>query len=280
VQIKKMLAETVELAHHSPLATLVLACDASDSHVGGVLQQKDSRGALWPLGFFSVKLDSTQRKYSTFDRELLAIYLAIRHFRWCMEGRPLRVLTDHKPLTFAIHRQSDAWSARQQRQLSFMAEYTSDVQHVAGEKNVVADALSRPACVVLPAEGGKIDLKQMAVAQATCGQTQLWREKEHMQILQVDGAELLCGKSTGALRPIVPTTWRARVFHSVHGLAHTGTRATRRMLTSCYVWKNCSLDVVAWCRDCQKCARGKVTQQEHVPVEAIPVPAAAYSHVH
>jgi len=100
---KKLLVKAVELAHPDPRAQLVLACDASDSHVGGVLQQKDARGAMRPLGFFSVKLDKTQAKYSTFDRELLACYLSICHFLWCMEGRPLGVFTDHKPLTFALH---------------------------------------------------------------------------------------------------------------------------------------------------------------------------------
>ena len=68
--------------------------------------------------------------YSAFDRKLLALYAAIR--------------SDHKQLTFALHRQSDAWSARQQRHLSYVAEYTSDIRHVAGKENVVADCLSRP----------------------------------------------------------------------------------------------------------------------------------------
>jgi hypothetical protein len=37
------------------------------------------------------------------------------------------------------------WSARQQRHLSYIAEFTSDIQHVPGAANVVADTLSRPA---------------------------------------------------------------------------------------------------------------------------------------
>jgi len=278
--VKKKLEEAVELAHPDPHAPLVLAVDASNTHVGGVLQQRDRRGALRPLGFFSVKLDTAQRKYSAFDRELLACYLSIRHFRWCVEGRQLHVLTDHKPLTFALHRLSDAWSARQQRQLSFIAEYTSDVQHVAGKENVVADALSRPACAVLPAPEGKVDLEKLAVAQATCRESLLWRDRENVQVIQVGEAELLCDTSTGGLRPVVPSTWRKRVFKSVHELAHAGTRATRRMVSSRFVWKGCATDVGAWCKDCVQCARGKVTRQEQASTEAIPVPRAAFSHVH
>jgi len=64
---KKLLAQAVELAHPDPRAQLVMVCDASDSHVGGVLQQKDTRVAMRPLVFFSVKLDKAQVKYSTFD---------------------------------------------------------------------------------------------------------------------------------------------------------------------------------------------------------------------
>ena len=91
-----------------------------------------------------------------FDRELLACFLAIRHFRWCVEGRLLRVQSDHKPLGGSLHRMQDAWTARQQRQFSYVSEYTSEIEHVAGADNVVADALSRPTCTVLPSEEGRI----------------------------------------------------------------------------------------------------------------------------
>jgi hypothetical protein len=131
-EVKKKVVEAVELAHPSSGAALVLNVDASNTHVGAVLQQADDRGQLQPLGFFSVKLDQAQLKYSTFDRELLACFLAIRHFRWCVEGRELRVLSDHKPLAGALHRVGDAWSARQQRQLSFIGEYVTHIEHVAG----------------------------------------------------------------------------------------------------------------------------------------------------
>ena len=62
------------------------------------------------------------------------MYTAIWHYRWALEGRRLYVLSDHKLLTFALHRQSDAWSAlhrqsdvwsaRQQWHLTYVAQYT------------------------------------------------------------------------------------------------------------------------------------------------------------
>ena len=66
---KRALVAAVPLVHPAPRAVLSLAVDASDTHVGGVLQQQTVRG--WqPLAFFSAKLSIAEVKYSTFDREL------------------------------------------------------------------------------------------------------------------------------------------------------------------------------------------------------------------
>ncbi len=140
---KRALIAAVPLVHPAPQAVLSLAVDASDTHVGGVLQQQTVRG--WqPLAFFSAKLSIAEVKYSTFDRELLAAFSAIRHFRFLLEGRQFRLLTDHKPLVSAMVRVSPPWSARQQRHLAYISEFTTDIRHTPGTENVVADALSRP----------------------------------------------------------------------------------------------------------------------------------------
>ena len=106
------MVQATHLAHLGKKARLAMSVDASGTHIGAALQQEVSSGSLQPLGFFSRKLNTAEQKYSAFDRELLAVYAAIRHFRWALEGRRFYVLSDHKPLTFTLHRQSDAWSAR------------------------------------------------------------------------------------------------------------------------------------------------------------------------
>jgi hypothetical protein len=130
-----------------------LSVDASDSHVGGVLQQQVGSG--WkPLAFFSKKPAPAERKYSTFDRELLAAFSTIRHFRFLLEGRQFQLLTDHKPLVAAMVCVTPPQSARQQRHLAYISEFTTDLRHTPGSENVVADALSRPpAVVVVPTQG-------------------------------------------------------------------------------------------------------------------------------
>jgi RNase H-like domain found in reverse transcriptase len=61
-------------------------------------------------------------RYSTFDRELTAVFSALRHFCFMLEGRQFHIMTDHKPLVAAFRRVSPLWSARQQRQLAYIKE--------------------------------------------------------------------------------------------------------------------------------------------------------------
>ena len=77
--IKKLIAEATMLVHPHDSAPLSLFSDASDSAVGAVLQQWHN-GMWQPLAFFSKLLRKPELKYSTFDKELLALYLATRHF--------------------------------------------------------------------------------------------------------------------------------------------------------------------------------------------------------
>jgi hypothetical protein len=67
-----------------------------------------------------------------------------------LEGRAFTIYMNHKLLTTAINLASDPWTAQQCRQLAYVAEYTSDIRHIAGTSNVVADALSQPPVPLLP----------------------------------------------------------------------------------------------------------------------------------
>ena len=76
-QVKLSLSSAVKLhfLDTSPSTKFILTTDASDSAIGAVLQQLVGSD-LQPLALFSKKLQPAQTRYSTFDRELLAIYLA------------------------------------------------------------------------------------------------------------------------------------------------------------------------------------------------------------
>ena len=141
---KLLLSAVPELVHPQPKAAISLSVDASDTHIGAVLQQQLRDKSWAPLAFFSKKLSDAEKKYSAFDRELLAAFSSVRHFRFMLEGREFTIFTDHKPLTHALCRTSPPWSACQQRHLAYLAEFTNSIIHIPGKENVVADALSCP----------------------------------------------------------------------------------------------------------------------------------------
>ena len=80
VDSKTLLASSSLLVYPDSLSPVAIFTDVSDAAIGAVLQIK--RNGVWcPVAFFSQRLDKTQSKYATFDRELLAVYSAIRDFR-------------------------------------------------------------------------------------------------------------------------------------------------------------------------------------------------------
>lgn len=97
---KRLLSEGTLLAHPDSSAELAITTDASDVGIGAVLQQRKN-GNWQPLAFYSHKLKPSQQKYSPYDRELLAIYEAIRYFRHMIEARDFVVFTDHNMVTLA-----------------------------------------------------------------------------------------------------------------------------------------------------------------------------------
>jgi transposase InsO family protein len=70
------------------------------------------------------------------------------------------------------------------------------------------------------------------------------------------------------------------VFAAIHGLAHPGIRATRRLVSSRFVWRGCAANAAGWCRNCQTCQRGKVTRQPAAATKSIPGPERRFMHLH
>ena len=260
---KKALAEATLLSHPHHGAPLSITTDASDLAIGAVLQQFGNNS--WePLAYFSKKLQPSETKYSAFDRELLALYIGIKHFRIFLEGRQFTAFTDHKPLTYCMSKSSDMWTSRQQRHLSYISKFTTDIQHIQGKDNFVADSLSRTTIDFVQLG---IDYAMMATDQAEDPEVQSYRTTPSSLVLQdipfeAQGTTLLCDLSAGRSRPVVPVAWRRRVFDLFHGLSHPSIRATRSLIASKFVWKGLQKQIGQWVRTCIPCQSSKI--QTHI----------------
>lgn len=120
--------------------TFIVTTDASDFAVGAVISQGNMPHDK-PIHYFSKTLSETQTRYSTIEKELLAIVWAIENFRHYLYGRQFLIVTDHKPLTFLLNPKNV--NNRLHRGKLILMEYNFEIIHKEGAQNVVADALSR-----------------------------------------------------------------------------------------------------------------------------------------
>ncbi|GFT99539.1 transposon Ty3-G Gag-Pol polyprotein [Nephila pilipes] len=117
-----------------------------------------------PIAFLSMKLNKSQRNWSTYARELYAIYASIKKFRHMLEGRNFSTYTDQKLLIFAFKQKPEKCSPRQLNNLDYITQFSTDIGHVNGKDNIIADALS-PIEIDAITTPSKLDYKRIAQEQ-------------------------------------------------------------------------------------------------------------------
>ena len=166
--------------------------------------------AWQPLVFFSQRLRPPGTRYHTFDRKLLAVFLALRHFRYFLEGRQFCI---YRPFALDLRSRTER-TPRQTNRLSFIAEFTSDIRHLPGRSNDVADSLYRPStnAMTITSEGfedlaraQQEDNELHDIEQSITSLKWEWRTSP-------SGKQLLCDVSTGCDRPWVPSKMRRTIF--------------------------------------------------------------------
>ena len=120
--------------------TFILRTDASNCGFGAALMQEHEE-RFFPIAYGSKKLTSAERKYSTIEKECLAIVWGVSKFRRYLAGKPLVLQTDHQPLTFL--KDAKFRNDRIMRWALALQGYDHTVKDIPGKDNVVVDYSSR-----------------------------------------------------------------------------------------------------------------------------------------
>ncbi|KAK3003996.1 hypothetical protein RJ639_018424 [Escallonia herrerae] len=111
---------------------------ASDFALGGVLMQEGH-----PVAYESRKLNEAERRYTTHEKELLAVVHCLRIWRHYLLGSSFIVRTDNTAVSHFLSQSK--LTSKQARWQELLAEFNFMLEYRTGSTNSVADALSRRA---------------------------------------------------------------------------------------------------------------------------------------
>ena len=131
--MKRVMTRETLLAYPDFKEPFHIHMDACLTQLGACISQIG-----WPIAFYSHKLKPAQTRYTTTEQELLSIVKVLNEFRNILLGQQIHVHTDHKNLMYKTFN-----SDRVMQWRLYIEEYSPDLQYIKGEKNAVADALSR-----------------------------------------------------------------------------------------------------------------------------------------
>ena len=139
--MKHQIAKEITLAIPADEGQFHIEVDASDFAMGGILSQQQKDEMWRPIAFISKSLNSAERNYKIYDKEMLAIMYAFYEWSHYLKGVkiPTEVLTDHQNLTYFKKPQN--LNRRQARWVMDLQEYDFVIKYRPGKANTKADIL-------------------------------------------------------------------------------------------------------------------------------------------
>ncbi|KAK2919988.1 hypothetical protein Q8A73_002192 [Channa argus] len=299
-RLKVDLSEAPVLAYPDPQRPFIVDTDASGVGIGVVLSQGGQTGER-VVAYYSCSLSRPERNYCVTRRELLAVVLAVRHFRPYLLGTRFTLRTDHASLTWLLNfKQPEGQVARW---LEILQEYDFDIQHRPGRQHCNADALSRHPCLldecrycrrheerelgpsaaaVTTGEGEPFSREQLQQHQEmdpVLAEVRSWLETQQRPewpAISARGPEIkLLHSQWGSLELcdgiLYRRALRVEVLRWVHGSAgagHFGNSKTVRRLRQRFYWPGCCQDAELHVHCCDDCTAQKgPTQRSRGPLQ-------------
>ncbi|GJU51961.1 transposon ty3-G gag-pol polyprotein [Tanacetum coccineum] len=234
--------------------------DASGMGIGAVLQQKGH-----PIAYLSKSLAPKHHSLSTYEKEFLAVMMALEKWRGYLLDRHFIIKTDHYSLKYLLDQRIT--TPAQMKWLPKLMGFDYEVKYKKGVENAAADALSRvqteghlmSAMVVsIPADFiTKIetswhtdDTLQPILNQLQNGQ----QSKKHYswsngQLLRKN--KLVVGQDEQLKLELLT------YFHASSVGGHSGVKVTTHKLCSFVYWKGMRKEIKKFVKECITCQRYK-----------------------
>jgi transposase len=242
-----------------------IQCDSSNVGIGCTLGQKYN-GNDKVIAYFSRGLTDLERKYSTCEKECLAVVCAVRRFRPYIEGYKFFVYTDCQALKW-LHK-LDNPSGRLARWSLELQQYNFEVLYRKGTLNSVPDALSR----IPEASNQPI---------AATSEVRDWYDNMMHRVRENPSAHPTYRENNGVLfhrkyrrrKGIDSCEWQMcvrlsdipRVLEENHcepTAGHLGRFKTVARISAKYFWPGMYKDISNFVKQCASCQRHKVESKK------------------
>jgi len=258
----------------------VVDCDASGSGFGAVLHQGEG-----PIAFFSRPVAPQHAKLAAYERELIGLVKAVRHWRPYLWTREFVVRTDHCGLKHLLDQRLS--TIPQHTWVSKLFGYSFQVEYKPGKMNAAADALSRRDEQEIAVRLHSISRPEFELFEEfrreSASLPEALSKRQEISVgsagegwSEVDGFVLYQGK----IFLLDSSAFWPQLLDHAHGTGHEGVQKTLVRLRASFYSPRAAARVREYIRGCLVCQRNK-TEHLHPAglLQPLDVPSMVWSDI-
>lgn len=279
--LKQAMLCTPVLALPNFSETFVVETDACDIGIGAVLMQKEK-----PIAFLSKALGETHKGKSIYEKEFLALIMAVEKWRAYLQRQEFVIHTDHKSLTFLT--EQNLHSELQWKAMTRLMGLQFKVVYRKGKENVAADALSRVGHLFAIQAVSSVQplwLQEVLNSYATDGEAQI--KLAQLAVSSPDDMGYCLEKGLirqhGKIWVGHNSALQTKIIASLHSSpvdGHSGQKATYQRVHNLFVWKGLKQDVASFVAQCAICQQAKHSNTHPAGLlQPLPIPEGAWRDI-
>jgi hypothetical protein len=280
-QLKKAMVNTPVLALPDFDRPFAIETDACDTGIGAVLVQDNH-----PIAYFSKALGVRNQQLSTYEKEFLAVMMAVDKWRAYLQRGPFVIITDHKSLCNLEDQQLD--TDLQRKAMSKLVGLQFRFQYKKGIDNGAADALSRVGHL-LSANALSICQPQWIQEVANSYETDAHAQNLLTKLVVSSPDEQGYSLNQGIIRLHnriwigANTALQTKLISALHYSAvggHSGITATYQRVKKLFAWTGLRAAVEDFVRQCEVCQHAKHENTSPAgKLQPLPVPELPWQDI-
>jgi hypothetical protein len=259
----------------------VIETDACDLGIGAVLMQDQH-----PVAFLSKPLSATHQQLSIYEKEFLALLMAVERWRPYLQRGEFLIKTDHHSLCYL--EDQTLQSPLQGKAMSRLMGLQFKITYRKGAENIAADSLSRVGHLMAIQACSKVQpvwIQEIVNSYVTDPDAQ--RRLTELAVASPDehGYSLHQGliRYQGRVWLGANSALQTKLISAFHASAiggHSGVQATYQCLKRLFAWQGMKLAVTDFVRQCDICQHAKHSNQHpQGMLQPLPTPQGAWQDI-